>query len=269
MKRSKLSLLLLASYLLVSAPILVQADDPTAPKSERKYKQSFVDQDLSQKTFTRQNYDNCNFENADLTGATFEGCSLKNCNFRGAMLKNAYFRQSDLTGSNFQEATIERTSFSSSTLNQVNFEGLDLSSVQLHELKLREANLRNVRGVWFIYGADFFGADLRGANFSQAIDFTPANFRKSKYDQHTQWHANFDPKARGAIYQETLEDDPTPAADTTPQSINPSLEAAFAKLDANQDGVLSGNEATQSLDRDQNRDGEITFDEFATRAKKR
>ncbi len=260
MKLNTLFLFTIASAVLFNAATLSAADEPDNEKAERQYSKSFADEDLTGKSFANQNLDNCNFENADLTDATFEGASLKNCNFRGAMMKNTELRKVDLTGSEFQEAVLEHTKFTGSTLNKVNFEGLDLSKVQLYELKLRGANLRNVKAVWYVYGSDFFAADLRGANFSSAIDFTPANFRKAKYDQFTRWHEGFDPDGRGAIYEEMKEEPVAPKAQ--PATDKTALETAFTKLDANMDGVLSGNETKTCKECDSDADGEVTLAEF-------
>ena len=263
MKRLSLICVLLSSTVFSYPVSTMRADEPAVKKVERKYSKSFADEDLSKKSFANQNLDNSNFENADLSDTNFDGASLKNCNFRGATMKNTRFTKADLTGSDFQEGTLQYASFYMSVLNKVNFEGLDLSTIQLNEMKLRGANLRNVKGVWFIYNADFFEADLRGANFSKAIDFNPATFRKARYDQFTRWHEGFDPKARGAVYEETKDEPVKPKE--TPKTDEAAMEAAFTKLDGNNDGVLSGKEMATCKDRDANNDGEVTLAEYLSR----
>ena len=263
MKRMSLICMLLSSTACCYLASTSHADEPAVKKVERKYAKSFADEDLSKKSFVNQNLDNCNFENAELSDANFEGASLKNCNFRGANMKNTRFTKADLTGSDFQEATLQYTGFFMAVLNKVNFEGLDLSTIQLNELKMRGASFRNVKGVWNIYGGDFFEADLRGANFSKASDFNPATFRKARYDQFTRWHEGCDPKARGAVYEETKDEPVKPKEN--PKKDLAAMEAAFAKLDGNSDGVLSGKEMATCKDRDTNNDSEVTLAEFLSR----
>ncbi len=93
-------------------------------------------------------------------------------------MNGTIFTRTDLSGSDFRESQFDRLGLYEAIMNGVNLEGLDLSSTQLHNRKLRGANLRNVKGVWTIYGADFYEADLRGANFSQALEDPPRHFAK-------------------------------------------------------------------------------------------
>ena len=256
-----------ASLLLISlaSASVAQVEPPSqaktvgSEKETRKYVKSFRGQDLSGRKFLKENLDNCDFEDANLSSVDFTGSSLKNCNFRGATLTSANLGYTDLTGSDFRESEFKSVAVYGATLNQVNFEGLDLSTIQLNERKLRGANLRNVKDMSYIYNADFYEADLRGANFSNAVEFQPAAFRKAKYDQHTRWHKNFDPKSRGLVYEETKpEDNNTPGSTPTSGGAD-----EFKRLDKNEDGVLSGSEATSSLSKDANGDKEITLQEFS------
>lgn len=249
----KLILTALVLTLCCSSVSIAQVAVPGGAKEARKYAKSFRGQDLSQRKFLMENLDNCDFEDANLSSAEFTGSSLKNCNFRGATLTGAIFNNADLTGSDFRESEFKNVRVSYAILNEVNFEGLDLSTIQLNERKLRGANLRNVKGVWLIYKADFYEADLRGANFTDAIEDQPAAFRKAKYDQFTRWHKNFDPKSRGLVFEELKPESDQPGGN---------MEEEFTRLDANQDGVLSGNEATSYLAKDANGDREITQQEF-------
>ena len=232
---------------------VAQVAAPGGTKEVRKYAKSFKGQDLSGKKFPKENLDNCDFEDANLTSVDFSGSSLRNCNFRGATLNSAVLSYADLTGSDFRESEFKQVSLYKATANQVNFEGLDLSSSQLNGLKLRGAILRNVKDLYSIYEADFYDADLRGANFSNAYELPPAIFRKAKYDQFTRWHKNFDPKERGLVFEESK-----PEAGTSSEN----AKDDFKRLDTNEDGVLSGKEATAHLSKDSNGDGEITREEF-------
>ena len=159
-------------------------------------------------------------------------------------------------------------------MNKVNVSELDFSKVQLTEVKLRGANFRNAKGFWTIDGSDFFEAELRGANLTNATEYvlSPAIFRKAKYDQFTRWHKNFDPKERGAVFLETAPDadgkDKKKDAEKNPlNNDRATQEAYFKKLDGNSDGVLSGKEMSGYKDRDANGDGDLTLAEFLKSAK--
>lgn len=249
--------------------VSAQVDDTKSgdAKEKRKYVKSFRGQDLTDQKFLKQNLDNCDFEDANLTRADFSGSSLRNCNFRGAVMDSTVLAYCDMTGSDFRESDFKNVSVYNAVLNEVNFEELDLSTIQLNERKLRGANLRNVKGVWFIYKADFYEADLRGANFTNAIEDQPAAFRKAKYDQFTRWHKNFDPKSRGLVYVESEPQPVQEAEEESPKSMQGNSEAKFKELDANEDGVLSGTEASSYKDKDQDGDGEITLKEFLSKEK--
>jgi len=245
------------------------ADEKEDPDTSPKYSHDFSGQDLTKQNFAKKNLDNSNFADADLTEASFEGVSLKNCNFRGATLKYTKFYDADLTGSDFREATFNFPAFNRAVLNKANFSDVDLNSTILSSLKLREAIFRNTVGFNHIYSADFYMADVRGADFSKAFDNNAANFRKAKSDQFTRWYDGFDVKARGLTVvvtkEEPAEEDadnpaPKPGKPSKPKSTDP--EAEFQKLDKNEDGALSGSEMKGFKDRDTNEDGEVTLAEF-------
>lgn len=256
---------------------VAKADEKTDTEAPRDYAHDFEGQDLTKQKFDKKNLDNSNFTDADLTGTSFDGASMKNCNFRGARLSGTSFTTTDLTGSDFREATFERPFFIRAVLNKCDFSDVDLKATDLVGLKMREAIFRNTVGFNQIYGADFYMADLRGADLSAAIDFTPSNFRKAKSDQFTRWFDGFDVKARGLTVVET-KDEPADAekhADEDKASRKPAAkpskpskpktndpEAEFQKLDSNEDGVLSGKEKKGFESRDANEDGEVTLAEF-------
>lgn len=236
----------------------------TAVGQEKKeYRKDFSDQDLTDKKFDNQDLPDTNFENADLTNTSFRGAKLSGSNFQGAAMKNAVLADSDLTGADFRKSILEYPSFYGATLNKANLSGLDLSKIQFSNTKLREADLRNVKAVWSVYGADLFGADLRGANFSACEGHSSAKWRKVKYDRKTRWPKDFDPEAVGAVLVEEEEEEPPVAKSTKPTPPKgAAAEKAFTKLDINADGVLSGKEARPYAKLDQNEDAEITLDEF-------
>ena len=68
---------------------------------------------------------------------------------------------------------------------------------------------------------------------------------------------------RGAVYEETKDEPAKPKE--MPKSDQAEMEAAFAKLDGNNDGMLSGKETATCKDCDTNKDGEVTLAEFLAR----
>ena len=228
-------------------------------KKPRKYKHDFEGQDLTGRDFSKKNLDDANFADAILKDVRFEGCSLKNCNFQGATWKDTYFASADLTGSDFRNST-GTMFFSNTILNKVDLTGVDLQGRNTQEMKFREAKLRGTKGFNQIYGTDFYMADLRGADLSTVVSYDRTNFRKAQYDETTRWPANFDVKDKGMVLVPTSETDDEPADDSSAGPANG--EAAFQKLDKNEDGVLSGSEAKGLADKDANSDGEISMAEF-------
>ena len=259
---------------LASACFTLSATVDARDEPEQKFAKSYEGEDLSGMDLSKKRLDNTNFRDANLTNTNLTDASLKDCDFNGATIKNTIFTGADLTGSDFRESTLVHPILQMATLNKVNFSELDLSKVQLSELKLRGANFRNVKGFWIIDGSDFFEADLRGANLTNATEYvlSPAIFRKAKYDQFTRWHKKFDPKERGAVFSETVPDaddkDMKKDADKNPPANDRAAqEAYFKKLDGNSDGVLSGKEMSGYKDRDANGDGDLTLAEFLKSAK--
>ena len=267
---------LLASLMLISPAPASFADE--AEKTEtRKYKHDFEGQDLTGKVFSKQNLDDANFTDANLTDAKFENCSLKNCNFQGAVLNGTNLSYADMTGSDFRTAS-GRAFFHSTILNKVDLSGFDLQGSNTSEMKFREAKVRGTKGFNQIYGSDFYMADFSGADLSTAMLLDRTNFRKAKYDQVTRWPNDFDPKALGLIYEETkadaedaeemAEDDKDETEKPAPKSRRKSSgkktndEAAFQKLDKNEDGTLSGKEMKGLEDKDSDEDGEVSLAEF-------
>ncbi len=265
---------LLASLMLTS-PATVSFADEQDEKPVVKYKHDFEGQDLSGRDFGKQNLDNANFADAVLTDAKFNNCSLKNCNFQGDVLTNTNFSTADMTGSDFRNSTCNAF-FSNTILNKADLSGVDLQGSNTCEMKFREAKLRGTKGFNQIYGSDFYLADLRGADLSTVTLHFRTNFRKAKYDQVTRWPNDFDPKTQGLVYQETKpeEDDaeemskdddseePAPKPRRKTSGKKPNDEAAFQKLDKNEDGVLSGSEMKGLEKSDSDGDGEITLAEF-------
>lgn len=213
-------------------------------------------QDLGKRDFGGKQLEEANFEDAVLKEARLEKAILTKANFKGADLSNANLAYVDATEADFREARLYYPSLYQATLNKANFEKCDLSMASLSYVKLREANLRNLKGIGTILEADFYKADLRGANLVGMSDASKqSSFRKAKYDKKTKWPKDFDVEASGAELVET-EDAPSPI------DLAKQLSKEFAKLDANEDGRLTGSEAKGLEDYDADKNGKITFDEF-------
>jgi uncharacterized protein YjbI with pentapeptide repeats len=52
----------------------------------------------------------------------------------------------------------------------------------------------------YLCEADLSRAYLHGANLSRA-DLSGANLDEARFDEHTRWPENFDPKAAGALME--------------------------------------------------------------------
>jgi uncharacterized protein YjbI with pentapeptide repeats len=227
----------------------------------RVYKHDFEGQDLTNRDFSKQNLDDANFADAILTNTKLERASLKNCNFQGAKIEYTNLSYADMTGSDFRKCTIKFPSTVNAIFNGTNFSGVDFAGSSTNEMKFRGANLRGAKGFNQTYNADYYGADFRGTDFSSASLLFGANFRKVKYDQFTRWPQEFDVTAHGLEYIETKEEDmESPKA--KPKKGGDEGEAAFQKLDKNEDGVLSGVEMKGLKEKDTNDDGEISLSEF-------
>ena len=101
----------------------------------------------------------------------------------------------------------------------------------------------------------------RGADLSTAQLLDRTNFRKAQYDAVTRWPNGFEIKDLGLVLVETKpeeEDQPKNA----PSKVKSNDEAAFQKLDKNEDRILSGLEAKGFQEKDANGDGEISLTEF-------
>jgi len=218
--------------------------------------EDFSGQDLAKRDLSNKQLEEANFEDAVLKEAKLERANLTKAVLKGADLSNANLAYVDATEADFRDARLYFTSFYQATLNKANFENCDFSMLNISYAKMREANLRNLKGIASILEIDFYKADLRGANLVGLSDASGrSNFRKAKYDKKTKWPKDFDVAASGAELVET-EDAPS-AVD-----VAKTLSKEFAKLDANEDGRLSGSEMKGLEAYDADKNGKITFDEF-------
>jgi hypothetical protein len=92
------------------------------------------------------------------------------------------------------KACLSGIALSGADLQHAAMRGADLQRADLHLAFLAGADLRDadLRGV-NLRGADLRGADLRHARLYQA------DLQHARYDGWTQWPADFDPRASGAL----------------------------------------------------------------------
>jgi uncharacterized protein YjbI with pentapeptide repeats len=213
---------------------------------------------ISEVDFSSKNLAGANFEDAVCRSTKLSKAVLTGANFLNADLSDADLSYADVSGCDFRNAKLAFTSFTRADASKANFEACDMSKLILNGVKFREANLRNTKGMHNVVELDLYKADLRGADLTELADTTrQCNFRKATYDKLTRWPQGFDPAAAGAVL---VESEPAPAP---PAPGTKDLAKEFAKLDRNEDGRLSGSEmeGLEALDADKN--GRITFEEFA------
>jgi uncharacterized protein YjbI with pentapeptide repeats len=164
--------------------------------------------DLAGGNFARQNLANARFEFATLTGANFREANLTNASFFFAALTDANFREANLTNAQFQNATLTDTDFTNATVRGASFrhttpsgftaaqlystasyQAQDLSGINLGENDLTGWNFsgQNLTNSTFgarylsaesystLTGADFTGADTRGARYLDMTGATTTN----------------------------------------------------------------------------------------------
>lgn len=246
----------------------ILATTSIADDAERKYDRDESGQNRSERKYDGKPLDNTNFSEAILNKTTFRECSLKHCNFSGATMEGTDFYGADLTGSDFRAAKLFFLQAVLANFSETNFEGGDFTKFPMSNMKLHKASFRKATGFTSISFCDCAGSDFRGADLSKAT-FYESKFAKAKYDRKTRFPSSFDPEEAGMILVEEQDEDPLPEPKPSPDKPKPtpgkkplSGEALFTKLDANEDGVLSGKEMGEYKSRDANDDGEITVAEF-------
>ncbi len=136
------------------------------------------------------------FENMIIRDAWMVNLELEGISFAGTDLSGSNLTGSDLYGSTLMETN----------MSHCNMQGVDFRYSYIDDASFRDADLRNARfsrdelgGGLTIHSADFIGANLDGADFSDAI-----------YDAATIFPEGFDPNQRGMIKLEDWTKDNCP-----------------------------------------------------------
>ncbi|MGM0387954.1 MAG: pentapeptide repeat-containing protein [Natrinema limicola] len=113
-------------------------------------------------------------DGANLADGTFTGCQFKRTGFRGADFSNADLQGVDLSGSdlrwaNFSGANLEGANLSETDLRYANLTNISVLDTNFQKSDLRHAELGNDDE--FPSGADFTGADLRGIEFPDDLNY--------------------------------------------------------------------------------------------------
>jgi len=158
---------------------------------------SFVNCDLSrlhaeQIHVERSNFLSCNFDHADCCGAMMKKATFAGVNFHAVKLCHAlldecgWFGKTDMAGVNFLEAHATKCGFQDARMCTAGFfkaifSGCNMSGT---DLTLADMRLSSWTGSMFSFStakkADFFGANLLGANFHGA-DLSEASLRAANF----------------------------------------------------------------------------------------
>ena len=168
-------------------------------EKDKEYVRDESEKDLRGKKFKGEDLEKTNFKGANLSEATFEGANIKDCNFQYADLDRTTLWDAVITGSDFRNSNFAFVSCQGADFSKCNFSGVDISRTHLKDCNFRQADLSKVKGMNEVTNCDFTGADLRGANLSQAVNFETSKWRAAKYDAKTRFPRLFDPEEKGCI----------------------------------------------------------------------
>lgn len=167
----------------------------TSGRLSKKVSQTFENDRLSGRDFSK----------LDLRGSSFHRCDLTGCNFSGSNLEGIRMTQCTIDRANFEGANLQKVKFfgiwnsfergrevAGSTMTNCNFKNADLRKAMLAGCDL--------------VGSTFVGADLRGTDFRgtastpalpQGISPMDAELRLEtglvKWDKSTVWPSTFRP----------------------------------------------------------------------------
>jgi len=190
-----------------------QIDDDTQIDAKWRMIWAIVNRQVKGNMLSGQDLRWSDLQNANLVGVDLQGTNLSQTNLRGAILDRANLDAALLNSADLSEANLLVTSLKGADLSYVNLNGAHLAKADLTRAKLFHADLRSTDLTGAILtgtdwrsadlaGADLTGADLRGTDLSGSMPYG-VKLRDNKYDEHTQWPEDFDPKAHGGQYMET------------------------------------------------------------------
>ena len=168
--------------------------------------QDFGGADLKFADLSRADLRGSNFELADLhfadlretnlEGATFNYTQLKSADLRGAMLRGATM----VPPVNFRDADLRGVDLRGVAFPFEHIGPMETAISYFDNSRLDDADLRRVDfSQSMIFNAVFDGADLRGANLTDAMG-PPKSMRGALYDRHTRLPEGIDPKEWQMIY---------------------------------------------------------------------
>jgi uncharacterized protein YjbI with pentapeptide repeats len=138
------------------APVATPVIPPAPPTPSG---QSFLNQDLTGRTFN-----NAVLVRANFTGARLNGVRLSNTDLTGAVMTNARMANTILAGTDLIDAYLVGADLSGATFTDVNFRRVILAGTNLSGAILQYADLNSVN----LSGATLDGSYLYKANFSNA-----------------------------------------------------------------------------------------------------
>lgn len=190
--------------------------------AEKKPGRDLSKQKLEKFDYSKEDLENATFESSNLRFATFADAYAAGANFRKADLTSTSFNRAKLMGADFRGCKAENASFQSTDLTAANFEGTKLV-VSFQSSILHRANLKGVTGITDVTKTDFTGAELQGADLSEAKDYGPnsAIFTDAKYDSKTRFPAGVDKAKCGAILvkdEVAVKPEPMPEPKPLPES---------------------------------------------------
>ena len=131
----------------------------------------------------------------------FDNMVIRDAHMVDLELEGMSFSRSDLSGSDFSGSDLYGSILDETNMSQCKMQGVDFRYSYIDEVSFCGADLRNARfsrdevgGVLRLRAVDFTGANLEGADFSDAI-----------YDAATVFPEGFDPEQRGMIKLEDWE----------------------------------------------------------------
>ena len=186
---------------------------PLSLAQEKKPGLDRSNQLLERFDYTRANLENATFERSNVSFGTFANANCNGANFRRAKLIGVSFNGTKLVGADFRGAKLTNAGFSGD-LTGVNFEGTKCPC-SFQGAILQKANLKGVSGFVDVTRVDFSGAEIQGADFSEAKDYGPnsADFTGAIYDSNTKFPPGVDKKTCGA---KAAKEDWKPMAETQP-----------------------------------------------------